>query len=123
MPRSLCDDVVGDVAEVDPEPDHPGLVADVVDAVERALDRIGVADVADDRLGARVEHAGRGRARGRAGVEGVDDVRADEAGASGDEHEHDAQPYGRRAAGGQLRTRSASRNGIAAGPCLASGAP
>ena len=42
------------VEEVDPQPDHPGLVADVVDAVERALDRIGVADVA---CGPHVEHA------------------------------------------------------------------
>jgi hypothetical protein len=80
--------VVGDVADVGAEPDHRRLVADVLDPVQRALDRGGVTHVADDVLGAwidrpsvAVEHADRD-----AGIErGLDDVRADEAGASGDE--------------------------------------
>ncbi len=76
-------DVVGHVEEVDAQPDHPGLVADVVDAGERALDRIGVADVPS---GPRVEHAD----VVAGGAQRVGDVRADEAGASGDEHEHHA---------------------------------
>ena len=117
VPRSLCDDVVGHVEEVDAQPDHRGLVADVVDAGERALDGIGVADVPS---GPRVEHAD----VVAAGAQGVGDVRADEAGASGDEHEHHAQRTAvTRDREGVLRTCSASRNGIAAGPCLASGAP
>ena len=76
-------DVVGHVEEVDPQPDHPGLVADVVDAGERALDGIGVADVPS---GPRVEHAD----IVAGGAQRVRDVRADEAGPSGDEHEHHA---------------------------------
>ena len=49
-------DVVGDVAEVDAEADHRRLVADRVDARDRARDRVRVAHVALDRA----RRAGRG---------------------------------------------------------------
>ena len=109
-------DVVGHVEEVDPQPDHPGLVADVVDAGERALDGIGVADIPSVP---RVEHAD----VVAAGAQRVGDVPADEAGASGDEHEHELNIRPPRRRGHANRARSASRNGIAFGPCLGSGAP
>ena len=50
VPRSLCDDVVGDVADVDAEPDHRRLVAD--GATPRSAPRSvgGVAHVAVDEL-------------------------------------------------------------------------
>ena len=98
MPRSLCDDVGRHVAEVDPQPDHRGLVADVVDAVERALDRIGVADVGS---GPEVEHAD----VLAGGAQRVDDVRAHEPCASGDQHEHDLSLRAPR--GGEARDRGA----------------
>ena len=89
-------DVVGDVAEVDAEPDHRRLMADRGDALDRAGDHVRVAHVALDQLGARIEVvrplAVRGRQQAcrarapRARLEQrVDDVRADEAGAAGDE--------------------------------------
>ena len=89
-------DVVGDVADVGSETDHRRLVADGGDAGHRAGDRAGVADVALDPLCARV-HVLRPLAVGGgqqhvqhahlvAGLEQrVDHVRADEAGAAGDE--------------------------------------
>ena len=96
-------DVVGDVAEVDAEADHRRLVADRGHAVERAGERVGIAHVALDELGARVEVVGPLAVRGfEQQVEhphlvalleqGVDDVRADEAGAAGDE-DHGAPGY------------------------------
>ena len=89
-------DVVGDVAEVDAEADHRRLVADRGDAVDGAGDDVGVAHVALDELGARVEVVGPLAVRGgqqqvehadlvAALQQRVDDVRADEAGAAGDE--------------------------------------
>ena len=104
-------DVVGDVAEVDAEPDHRRLVADRRDAVDRARDHVRIADVALDQLGARVEVvrplAVRGleqdvsstRTSRPAREQRVDDVRADEAGAAGDEDRagHDAPGYSVRA--------------------------
>jgi hypothetical protein len=73
--------VVDDVEEVDAEADHPGLVADVVDAAQGRCDGLGIPDVG---ALSRVEHA----RVVPGGVERLDDVRADEAGASGDEDEH-----------------------------------
>ena len=91
-------DVVGDVAEVDAEPDHRRLVADGVDAGDRAGDgRRRSRTSPSIQLGARVEVVGPLAVRGaRAAASStrtswprveqrVDDVRADEAGAAGDE--------------------------------------
>ncbi len=94
--EAVVGDVVGQVAEVGAEADHRGLVADGVGVVQRRGDRVRVADVAEDRLGGRVQVvglAGVGCRQQRvehadvvaAGDEQVDDVRADEAGAAGDE--------------------------------------
>ena len=97
MPRSLCADVVGDVADVGAEADHRRLVADVIDAAQRAGHGRAVAHVALDELGRRIEVVRAGGVGGgmqpvedphvvAAREQRVDDVRADEAGAAGDEH-------------------------------------
>ena len=67
-----------DVVQIDTEPDLRRLVADRVDAVQRPLDRRRVADVV---AVAQIEHAD--VVAGRA--QGIDHVRADEAGAAGHE--------------------------------------
>ncbi len=90
-------DVVGDVAEVGPETDHRRLMAHRVGAGETACDELPVPHVAEDILGCWVEivrPAGVGEgmqevedANGRtARNQLVDDVRADEAAAAGDEN-------------------------------------
>ena len=96
-PEVVVGDVVGDVAEVDAEPDHRRLVADRRDARRSARgDDVRVAHVALDQLGARVEVVGPLAVRGRqqhvehahlvpALEQRVDDVGADEPGAAGDE--------------------------------------
>ena len=103
-------DVVGDVAEVDAEPDHRRLVADGGDAVDAArAATVGIAQVALEPLGAAgSRYAGRSRcAAGRSASstrtscaraeQRVDDVGADEAGAAGDEDQSASgeQPTGR----------------------------
>ena len=50
-------------------------------------------------------------------------ISADLFGLTMDQHEHDLSLRAPRGGEGVIRARSASRNGIAAGPCLASGAP
>jgi hypothetical protein len=88
--------VGGQVVQVDAEAHHRGLVRDVVDAVGDALGDRGVAQVALDPLGRRVEvvrpravRRGQQRVDRADGVPGgeqlVDDVRADEPGAAGHE--------------------------------------
>ena len=102
-------DVVAHVEEVGAQADHPGLVADVLHSVEDVPDGVRITHVALDEVdlvrqvggglgmrGERVEHA-----YGPAfGEQRVDDVRADEACASGDE-DH--------AGGPAVRTRVISR--------------
>ncbi len=87
--------IVGDIEEVGAEADHPGLVADVDHALERALDGRRVADVALDevRLAREVtRRMGMGEQRVEYphlepfGDQGVDDMRADEPGSAGDEY-------------------------------------
>ena len=89
-------DVLGQVGEVDAEPDHRRLVADVRHAVDRAGRDVRIAQVALDPLGGRVQvarpHAVRGGEqrvdhahRVARGEQRVDDVRADEARAAGHE--------------------------------------
>ena len=88
--------VVGDVADVGAEAHHRRLVADRSGAGDRPRGRGGVADVALEPLGARVEVVRPLAVRGRqqavedahlvpALEQRVDDVGADEAGAAGDE--------------------------------------
>ena len=88
--------VVGDVAEVAAEADHSRLVGDRRHALERAPEGIGIADITVLELGPRVDGGAPAAVGGRqervedphvaAGVEQRgDDVRADEAGAAGDE--------------------------------------
>ena len=85
--------VVGDVLEVDAEADHGRLVADGVDAVQRALDGLGVADVV--AVG-EIEHPDVVPVL----AQRIDDVRADEAGATGDEdHGRTVGALGPRCAG------------------------
>jgi hypothetical protein len=78
--------VRGHVVEVDPEPDLCRLVADELAAAQRAADRVVVADVA-----AHVLDVDTGRLRVEdhrlmtARHQRLDDVRADEAGAAGDQ--------------------------------------
>ena len=91
-----------------PEPDHRRLVADGVDSAQRRADDVGDRATSPvDELGVGVEVVRRGGVRRRqqqvqhahsvARVhERVDDVRADEPGASGDEN-HRAARYGDRA--------------------------
>ena len=91
--------VLGDVADVGAEADHRRLVADVVDVAQHLAHDVGVAHVADPHVGA-VGDPGRA-AVVRGGVQDVehahlvaaleqlvDDERADEAEAPGDEHAH-----------------------------------
>ena len=89
--------VVGDVEHVLSEPNHRRLVTHGIDPVNRPRDRAGIGNVALDQLGLGVEVIGP-LAMGRRqqaveypdGVavlhERVDDVRADEAGAAGDQN-------------------------------------
>ena len=86
---ALCRHLVG---ATDAEADLRRLVADGVDALQGAGDRLGIADVADEPLG-----PGRDRAVGAevedahglaAREQGVDDVGADEPGSAGDEVQH-----------------------------------
>jgi hypothetical protein len=92
-------DVRGQVAEVDAEPDHRRLMAYVGDAGDGPLRHGGIPQIALDQVRRRVEIRGPLAMRGRQervehadllpGLqERVDDVRADEAGASGDQ-DHD----------------------------------
>ncbi len=92
-------DVVDDVAEVDAEPDHRRLVADVIDAGQATSDDRGVAHVTVDPLRARVQVVRPSRVSARqqsveadhvvARVEQrVDDVRPDEPRGAGDEDPH-----------------------------------
>ena len=87
--------------DVDAQPDHRRLVAHRVDAVQRPVDGVGVADVADHQVdaGQPGDAVGVGRVDGGeqrvedphlvAGVPaGGDDVRADEARPSGDQDVH-----------------------------------
>ena len=89
-------DVVGDVGDVGAEADHRGLVADRGHALHRGLGDGRVAQVGLEELGARVEVVRALAVRGRqqrvddpdllaALEQRVDDVRADEAGASRDQ--------------------------------------
>ena len=89
-------DVLGQVAQVDAEPDHRRLVRHVGDAVDRPFGDRGIAQVAVDPLRGWVEVRGALAVRGRqqrvddAHVvpplqQEIDHVRADESGAAGDE--------------------------------------
>ena len=91
-------DIVGDVEEIVAEADHSGLVADALDADESPLDGRRVADVALDEVRLRRKIAGdRGVGQERVehphlasfGEQGVDDMRADEAGPTRDEDHRD----------------------------------
>jgi hypothetical protein len=104
-PQQLCGrevvvaDVGGQVAEIDAQADHRRLVADMGHARGRPRGDHGVAQIALQQLGGGIEVAGPLAVRGgQERVEHadllprleqrVDDVRADEAGASGDQ-DHD----------------------------------
>ena len=97
VPRSLCRAYSGMSSMFYAESDHRRLVTDGVDAANRPRDRGAIGDVALDQLGLRIEVVGpfavggrqqADRAPARRGpscTERVDDVRADETGAAGDE--------------------------------------
>ena len=88
-------DVAGDVVEVDAQADHRRLVADRVDAVDRGLHRLDVGDVGEPDVDRRQARRRRDAIEdpdvGTAGDQLLDDVRADEAGAAGDENLHRAR--------------------------------
>jgi hypothetical protein len=95
--------VRGDIADVFPETDHCGLVADAVHAAERRADGITIRDIRLDHLcgGIEVVRADGARARSQR-VEHpdvvmlleqcVDDVRPDKARATGNEDQHGLSP-------------------------------
>ena len=96
MPEVVGADIAGDLVHRLPDAHLGGEVDDAVDALQRPVQRIAVADVAADQLGALrrqphgvlvdLRHEGVEQPDGvAAGDQLVGDVAADKAGASGDE--------------------------------------
>ena len=97
MPPRVGVDGAPDVDHRLAVPDHPAEVEHAVDAFERPVDRVTVAEIADHQLGLAAEVGGRAvgvcervetveHAHALAGREQrVDEVGADEPGAAGDE--------------------------------------
>src|SRR5262245_56048118 len=99
--------VVDDVIELDTETDHRGFVRDRIDVAHRSRDNLGVGDVPPAVLRASVAPLRRSLVGGRqqriehayvvaVGDQRIDDVRADEPGASCDEHAHQTRTRGSR---------------------------